>query len=75
MMHRAVVPAEASGTYRTSGLAIVTWGSGEDRADDSRSGISAALKSADDNSALRQVDVIPAQIASLGDPHTVAVDD
>ena len=37
--------------------------------------ISAALKPADDDGALPQVDVIPAQIASLRDPQTVAVDD
>jgi hypothetical protein len=37
--------------------------------------ISAALEPADDDGALRQVDVIPAQIASLRDPQAVAVDD
>ena len=37
--------------------------------------ISAALEPANDDGPLRQVDVIPAQIASLGDPQTVAVDD
>jgi hypothetical protein len=36
--------------------------------------ISAALEPADVNGALRQVDVIPAQIASLRDPQAVAVD-
>jgi hypothetical protein len=37
--------------------------------------ISAALEPAHDNGALPQVDVIPAQIASLRDPQTMAVDD
>ncbi len=37
--------------------------------------IGAALEPADDDGAIRQVDVIPAQIASLGDPQTVAVSD
>jgi hypothetical protein len=37
--------------------------------------ISAALKPADDDGALPQVDVIPAQIASLRDPQTMAIDD
>ena len=36
--------------------------------------ISAALEPAHDNGALPQVDVIPAQIASLRDPQTMAVD-
>jgi hypothetical protein len=36
--------------------------------------ISAALKPADDDGALPQVDVIPAQIAGLSDPQTMAVD-
>ena len=37
--------------------------------------ISAALEPAHDDGALPQVDVIPAQIASLRDPQTMAVDD
>jgi hypothetical protein len=36
--------------------------------------IGAALEPADDDGALRQVDVIPTQIASLGDPQAMAVD-
>jgi hypothetical protein len=36
--------------------------------------ISAALEPADDDGALPQVDVIPAQIASLRDPQTMAID-
>ena len=36
--------------------------------------IGAPLEPADDDGALRQVDVIPAQIASLGDPQAMAVD-
>jgi SAM domain (Sterile alpha motif) len=37
--------------------------------------VGAALEPADDDGPLRQVDIIPAQIASLGDPQAVAVDD
>ena len=37
--------------------------------------IGAPLEPADDDGALRQVDVIPAQVTSLGDAQTVAVDE
>ena len=37
--------------------------------------ISAALEPVDDDGPLRQVDIVPAQITSLGDPEAVAVDD